>query len=72
MAVEAVKFNLFLSHCIYLFSFFLYPHLKMTGAQFVSYRNYHHHHHHHEHNSGLGLRTYSFKAQAVLGLSIFV
>jgi hypothetical protein len=31
-----------------------------------------HHHHHHERNSGLGLRTCSFKVQAVLGLSIFV
>jgi hypothetical protein len=37
-AIEAVKFNLFLSLCIYLLSFFLYSHLKMTGAQLVSQR----------------------------------
>jgi hypothetical protein len=29
-----------------------------------------HHHYHHEHNQGLGLKNCSFKAQAVLGLSI--
>jgi hypothetical protein len=28
--------------------------------------------HHNEHNQGLGLKTCSFKAQGVLGLSIFV
>jgi hypothetical protein len=33
---------------------------------------YCHHHHHHERNSGLGLRTCSYKAQAVPDLSIFV
>jgi hypothetical protein len=36
MAVEAIKFNLFLILCIYLFSLFLYSHLKMTWAQLVS------------------------------------
>jgi hypothetical protein len=30
------------------------------------------HHNHHKHNQGLGLKTFSFKAQYVLGLSIFV
>jgi hypothetical protein len=34
--MEAIRFNLFLSLCIYLFSFFLYSHLNMTGAQLVS------------------------------------
>jgi hypothetical protein len=29
-------------------------------------------HHHNEHNQGLGLKTCSFKAQGVLGLSIFI
>jgi hypothetical protein len=29
-------------------------------------------HHHKEHNQGVGLKTCSFKAQGVLGLSIFV
>jgi hypothetical protein len=29
-------------------------------------------HRHNEHNQGLGLKTCSFKAQGVLGLSIFV
>jgi hypothetical protein len=31
-----------------------------------------HHHHHSEHGQGLGLKTCSFKAQGVHGLSIFV
>jgi hypothetical protein len=34
--MEAIKFNLFLILCIYLFFFFLYSHLKMTGAQLIS------------------------------------
>jgi hypothetical protein len=38
MAIEAIKFNLFLSLCIYLFSFFLYSHLQMTEAQLVYQR----------------------------------
>jgi hypothetical protein len=44
----------------------------------LRHRRYHHHrrrrrrHHHHQHNQGLGLKTRSFKAQGVLGLSIFV
>jgi hypothetical protein len=38
MAMEAIKFNLSLSLCIYLFSFFLYSHLKRTGAQLISQR----------------------------------
>jgi hypothetical protein len=29
-------------------------------------------HYHNEHNQGLGVKTCSFKAQGVLGLSIFV
>jgi hypothetical protein len=29
-------------------------------------------HHHNGHNQGLGLKTCSFKAQSVLGVSIFV
>jgi hypothetical protein len=36
MAMEAVKFILVLSICIYLFSFFLYSHSKMTGVQLFS------------------------------------
>jgi hypothetical protein len=31
-----------------------------------------HHHRHTEHNQGVGLKTCFFKAQGVLGLSIFV
>jgi hypothetical protein len=38
MIMEAVKINLFLILCIYLFSFFLYPHSKATGAQLVYQR----------------------------------
>jgi hypothetical protein len=38
MAMEAIKFNLFLSICIYLFSFFLCSHSEMTGVQLVSQR----------------------------------
>jgi hypothetical protein len=38
MAVEAAKFYLFLSLCIYLLSFFHYSHSKTTGAQLVSQR----------------------------------
>jgi hypothetical protein len=38
MAMEAVKFNLFLILCIYLFPLFLYSHLKTTGAQLFSQR----------------------------------
>jgi hypothetical protein len=36
MAVEAIKFRFFFSLCIYLFSFFLYSHLKTTAAQLIS------------------------------------
>jgi hypothetical protein len=36
MAVEAVKFHLFLILCIYLISVFLYSNSKTTGAQLVS------------------------------------
>jgi hypothetical protein len=36
MAMETVKFNLFLSLSVYLFSFFLYSHLKTTGEQLLS------------------------------------
>jgi hypothetical protein len=36
MAMEAIKFNLFLSLCMYLFPFFLYSHSKMRGVQLVS------------------------------------
>jgi hypothetical protein len=36
MAMEAIKFNLFLSLYIYLFSSFLYSHSKTTEAQLVS------------------------------------
>jgi hypothetical protein len=32
----------------------------------------HNHHHHNEHKKGLGLKACSFKAQGVVGLSIFV
>jgi hypothetical protein len=42
----------------------------------LRHRRYHRrrrrHHHHHQHNQGLGPKTCSFKAQGVLGLSIFV
>jgi hypothetical protein len=39
MAMEAVRFNLFLRLCIYLFIFFLHSsHSKTTGAQLVSQR----------------------------------
>jgi hypothetical protein len=38
----------------------------LTGAN-----RHHHHHHDNEHNQILGLKTWSFKAQGVLGLSIF-
>jgi hypothetical protein len=33
---------------------------------------FYHHHHHNKHNQGLGLKTCSFKAEGVLGLSIFL
>jgi hypothetical protein len=36
MAMAAVKFHLFVSLYIYLFSFFLYSHSKTTGAHLVS------------------------------------
>jgi hypothetical protein len=36
--MEAVKFNLFLILCIYLFPLFLYSHLKTTGVQLFSQR----------------------------------
>jgi hypothetical protein len=38
MAMEAAKFSLFLSLCIYLFSFFLYSDSKATEPQLVSRR----------------------------------
>jgi hypothetical protein len=36
LAVEAIKFHLFLRLCTYLFSFFLYSRSKTTGMQLVS------------------------------------
>jgi hypothetical protein len=44
----------------------------LTGTLISGDSRYHHHHHRNEHNTGLGLKTCSFKAQGVLGLSIFV
>jgi phosphoserine aminotransferase len=35
---EAVKFNLFLTLCVYLFSFILHSHSKTGGVQLVSRR----------------------------------
>jgi hypothetical protein len=47
---------------------------KVVSLKFVDphISHHHHHHHHNESNQGLGLKTCSFKAQCVLGLSIFV
>jgi hypothetical protein len=38
IGMEAIRFNLFLILYIYLFCFFLYSYLKMTGVQLVSER----------------------------------
>jgi hypothetical protein len=46
----------------------------MTASFHVLSNSYlhHHHNHHNEHNQGLGFKICFFKAQDVLGLSIFV
>jgi hypothetical protein len=56
-------------------SFFLYSKSfvsMITSAKIICDVTMETHHHHNEHNQGLGLKTCSFKAQGVFGLSIFV
>jgi hypothetical protein len=43
-----------------------------AGSQGVDLQSLNSHRHHNEYNQGLGIKTFSFKAQVVFGLSIFV